>query len=102
MVLIYREQCSVYIDEFSERFVQALELYYRNDISGLQTIIEFLNSLSLSREPNNWEKLELLKARIAIRANDLQNALRYYGNLINHPYFGHEAQEYIDEAKKRR
>ncbi len=85
----------VFIDEFTETFLSALNAYYNNDFNILAGLTEQLNKMILPDERNNQDKLFLLHARIARKIGKITEAKEYYQNLIYNPLFADEAEELL-------
>jgi hypothetical protein len=82
----------VYIDSFTERFLEALEAFRQEDFSLLDSIISDLDHTVSKEDRNDFDKLTLLKARFYIKLGMYDKAKREYENLIDNPDFEKEAR----------
>jgi len=83
----------VYIDEFTERFLECLTAFYNDDLIILDELYAVLQGIVSEKERNNQDKLFLLCARTAIKKSDKVKKEKYYRQLLGHPQFGMEAEE---------
>ncbi len=92
----------VYINHFTEGFLDALNSYYADDYTILEELMKKLDQELDVRDRNDYDKLILLRARAAHKKMDNSAAARFYGELMNHPVFEHEAKEFLDGGTFRR
>jgi len=88
----------VFIDEFASHFLDALSAYYSNNWEifdifehKLDRLIQAENTAAPDR--NNMDKIALLKARTAIKKNNISQAKDWYYQIYTHPIFSSEAKE---------
>ena len=89
------QEYGVYIDNYTEIFLGALNAYYGNDYGVLDELCLKLNESLNDADRNNRDKLTLLQARIAYKKKDELTFQRLYELLLNHPDFGIEAKEML-------
>ena len=89
------QEYGVYIDDFTELFLDALNSYYSSDFDILREIMLKIENEILDTDKNNRDKLTLLQARTALKMNGRESALKIYELLRNHPDFGLEAKEIL-------
>jgi hypothetical protein len=89
------QEYGVYIDEFTEIFLQALNAYYAEDFFVLEELCDFLSRLLTEQDRNNQDKLAILRARTAKKREDEKKAQNFYQMLRYHPDFGQEAEEML-------
>ncbi|MBA7716366.1 hypothetical protein ES703_125437 [subsurface metagenome] len=87
------QEYGVYIDEFTETFLDGLNAYYVEDYDILDELCEQLDRMLSDQDKNNRDKLILLQARTAKKRNDEKRARKFYQMLRYHPDFGEEAKE---------
>jgi uncharacterized C2H2 Zn-finger protein len=89
------QEYGVYIDEFTETLLAALNAYYSEDYNILDELCRQLDSVLATQDKNNRDKLLLLQARIAKKKNNEKVARDFYQMLRYHPDFKDEAREYL-------
>jgi len=89
------QEYGVYIDDFTETFLDALNAYYVDDYEILIELLEQLEGLIVAQDRNNRDKLLLLQARTAIKKSDEEKARGFYQMLRYHPDFEDEAKEIL-------
>ena len=93
---------AVYIDPFTEMFIDALHAYYNEDYGLLNDLCGKLDSLCHGPDRNNRDKLNLLRARTYLKRNDITAAQSLYQMLIDNPNFKREAREELDGTRTTR
>ena len=86
---------AVYIDPFTEMFIDALHAYYNEDYGLLDNLCGKLDSLCHGPDRNNRDKLLLIRARTALKRNGIIAANSHYQMLIDNPDFKEEAKEIL-------
>lgn len=89
------QEYGVFIDEFTEIYLGALNAYYAGHYSALSEMVVRLDLLISDHDKNSRDKLILLQARAAKRKNDKDSMSRYYEVIRHHPDFGEEAREML-------
>lgn len=89
------QEYGIYIDKFTELFLDALNTYYNGDYRMLDELCQQIEILLPEIDRNNRDKLTLLYARTAKKRNDEINYKRFYQMLLYHPDFGEEAKELL-------
>lgn len=89
------QEYGVYIDDFTELFLDALNSYYSSDFDVLREIILKIENEILDTDKNNRDKLTLLQARMAEKMNGRESSLKIYELLRDHPDFGLESKEIL-------
>lgn len=90
-----RDSFGLYVDEFTERLVRLIALFYCEDVEGFWKGLEALKFHPASREKNNGDKLQIIEARGFAKEGDKAAAKKHYSLLRYHPYFGPEAEEFL-------
>jgi hypothetical protein len=90
------QEYGIYIDNFTEMFLDALNAYYNEDYQVLEELCLQIEKHIRESERNNRDKLTLLKARTAIKKKEASVAKRFYQMLRYHPDFGEEAKEMLE------
>jgi hypothetical protein len=85
----------IYIDDFTETFLNALNAYYNDDYNILDGLCDQLNNMISADDRNNQDKLFLLCARAAQNRGNISKAKEYYQNLVSNPLFNEEVQELL-------
>lgn len=85
-----------YADEFTVRLVRVIADFYAVDPSACEAGLEALEFHPSGREKNNEDKLLLLRARFLRRGHQVAQARKTYEMLRYHPFFGAEAEEYLN------
>ena len=91
---------AVYIDPFTEMFIDALHAYYNKDYRLLDDLCNKLDSLCHGPDRNNRDKLFLLRARTCLKRNDIAAAQSFYQRLIENPDFKRETREALNGTPK--
>jgi len=86
---------AVYIDPFSEMFIDAINAYYNEDYGLLKDLCGRLDSLCYGTDRNNRDKLLLLRARTSLKRSDIAAAQSFYELLTDNPDFKKEAREIL-------
>ena len=92
-------ECGVYIDEFTDMFLTALNAYYCNEFGMLKVYCDRLQSVIHENDQNNFDKLTLLQARMARKCGLTKETNDEYQMLVHHPLFYSESQEVLSGAK---
>lgn len=83
-------------DEFTAKLVNVVVAYYAGDAAVLWRGISALDFHPSTQEKNHADKLALLKARASRNARDSVNARKMYDMIRYHPWFGSEAEAYLN------
>jgi hypothetical protein len=83
-------------DEFTIRLTEVVVAYFGKDHARFQRGISALDFHPSSREKNHEDKLALIKARGCRRDGDTDCARRMYDLLRYDPWFGSEADAYLN------
>jgi len=89
------QEYGVFIDDFTEIYLGALNAYYAGDFSSLAELVLRLQSMTPDEDKNNRDKLIILYARTAARKDGKKSASKYYEIIRHHPDFGEEAREML-------
>lgn len=91
---VNRDQ-ALYIDEYLEVYLEAVQAYYSNNHLLLSRCLNRLGELVRERDAYDTAKYQLLQARTLLRLGQTQEARICYRSLLNDPVFGSEAQEQL-------
>lgn len=86
----------IFIDRFSQLFLDTLSCFYNNPEEEMPILMDALQRDSLSKEKNNADKLNLLKARYFNYSGQTDKAADAYSFLQYHPIFGEESKLFIE------
>lgn len=92
-IIQHDSEYGVYIDEFTEQFLECLEAFYTDDFVILDGLYTALQGIVSDKEKNNQDKLLLLSARTAYKEGNKVKKENYYRQLLGHPQFETEAEE---------
>jgi len=94
-----KNSLAVYADEFIQRLLRVIELFYGNDRSEFWQGTAALKFHPAAADRNNADKLSILQARAFARYGNSDGAREAYKLLRYNPYFGSEAEEFLKNAK---
>jgi hypothetical protein len=90
------QEYGIYIDKFTDTFLDALSAYYNEDYQMLDALCHQLDKMLPELDRNNRDKLILLSARVAKKRNEEVLCKRFYQMLRYHPDFKDEAREMLE------
>lgn len=86
----------IFIDRFSHLLLDTLFCFYHNPEEEMPILMDALQRDPLSKEKNNADKLNLLKARYFNYSGQTDKAADAYSFLQYHPIFGEESKLFIE------
>ena len=86
----------LWVDEYVERLLDAVSHFNRGEFDLVEATVARIRQLQQFQEPNNRDKVILLKARAARALDQRETAMRAYVQLFHHPLFGREAESYCE------
>jgi hypothetical protein len=93
-----KDSFGLYADDFTLRLVRVVSRFYEDDDAEFWRGIEALKFHPAGEERNNLDKLQLMQARAFAKNCNQERAREFYGFLRYNPYFGLEAEEFLNNV----